>query len=322
MLQDAAGHEYAVTGDPEGTLRFNHQQGDNDLGFQGTCGLCSVQDVLNQFGIDVNENSVVHFANDHHLCSADGPPDACGGTSIFTQAEILNDYQIHAQPFQGGTLEQLAHEFEQGHKVIIETNAGELFQGILLDSTCAQVVGPDPHAYNHAVVITGVVRDPQTGAIVGMFINDTGANLGAQFVPAANLEQAWIGTGGQGVVADGGPPTPDAAPQPGPNDQAQPPMQPPPGYTTPAVTPQTLNPQPLTSSPQSAPQALPTPQTLNPHPGPQATPGPLTLPQIAPRPAAPADQTPQEASGGGGTLPLIALPLVAMAALRAHKSRS
>jgi len=186
-LRDAAGHEYIVSGDPEGCLRYNHQQGDNDLGFKGTCGLCSIQDVVDQYGLNMTENDVVHFAAEHHLCVTDGPPDQCGGTDIYTQAEMLTDMHIMAQPYPHMTVDELASEFEAGHKIIIEANAGELFQGILPDSVCAQALGPDPHAFNHAVVITGVVRDPQTGAVVGVFINDTGANLGAQFIDAAHL---------------------------------------------------------------------------------------------------------------------------------------
>ncbi|MCW3096893.1 MAG: hypothetical protein JWL77_2511 [Chthonomonadaceae bacterium] len=215
-IRDASGHEYVVSGDPEGCLRYNHQQGDNELGYQGTCGLCSVQDVADQYGLNLTENDVVRFAADHHLCSTDGTPDQCGGTDIYTQAELLTDMQIMAQPVQGMTIDELAKDFESGNKIIIETNAGELFQGILPDSQCAQLVGPDPHAYNHAVTVTGVVRDPQTGAVVGIFINDTGANKGAQFISAAVLQQSWVGTGGNGVVAygpvGGHPATPPAAP--------------------------------------------------------------------------------------------------------------
>ena len=202
-IRDASGHEYVVSGDPEGLKHLSHQQGDNDLGFTGTCGLCSVQDVADQFGLNLTENDVVRFAAEHHLCSTEGTPDQRGGTDIYTQAELLNDMHIEAQPAQHMTIDELAAEFESGHKVILETNAGELFQGILPDSVCAQAVGPDPHAFNHAVVLTGVVRDPQTGAVVGVFINDTGANLGAQFIDAAHLQQAWVGTGGNCVVAFG-----------------------------------------------------------------------------------------------------------------------
>lgn len=273
-LRDAAGHEYTVSGDPEGCLRYNHQQGDNDLGFKGTCGLCSVQDVADQFGLNLTENDVVHYASDHHLCSTEGPPEDCGGTDIYTQAQILSDMHIMAQPFQHMTVEELAGEIEAGHKIILETNAGELFQGILPDSVCAQAVGPDPHAFNHAVVVTGVVRDPQTGAVVGVFINDTGANLGAQFIDAAHLEQAWVGTGGQGVVAYG----------------------------------------PVGGHPATPPSATPP----NAAPPQHAEPGPIVLPHVIPRGDAPGDSTATPEGEKTSMMPVIALPLVAIAALRAR----
>jgi hypothetical protein len=239
-IRDAAGHEYMVTGDPEGCRKYAHQQGDNDLGFKGTCGLCSVQDVADQFGLNVTENDVVHYAKDHNLCSTDGPPEDCGGTDIFTQAQILSDMHIMAQPFQHMSVDDLAKELESGHKIILEVNAGELFQGILPDNICAQVVGPDPHAYNHAIVVTGVVHDPQTGQVIGVYINDTGANLPAQFIDRAHLEQAWVGTGGQGVAAYGPVGSQPAAP---------------PGVVPQTVTPQQV--QPATPGPLTLPHITP-----------------------------------------------------------------
>lgn len=326
-IRDASGHEYVVSGDPEGCLRYNHQQGDNDLGFKGTCGLCSVQDVADQFGLNVTENDVVHFAADHHLCSTDGPPDQCGGTDIYTQAELLTDMHIMAQPAQGMSIDELAAQFEEGHKIILETNAGELFQGILPDSVCAQAVGPDPHAYNHAVVVTGVVRDPQTGAVVGIFINDTGANLGAQFIDAAHLQQAWVGTGGNCVVAFGPvgehPATPpqnaapqQAAPQALPQGAPQAVPQATPQYAPPQTMPQTAPPQ---AAPQYAPQSAP-PQAMpqyTPQAEPQAVP-PRVLPHVIPRGDTPGDETATPESEKSSGISAILLPVVALAALRAR----
>ena len=203
LIHDAQGHEYVVSGDPEGCRRFDHHQGENSLGFEGTCGLCSVQDIANQYGLPITEDEIVQFAAAHHLCDTHGTPDDCGGTTIDTQAQLLADMGIMAMPQKGMSVEQLASTFEEGHKIIIEVNAGILFQGVLPDDICARAVGKNPHEANHAIVVTGIVRDPQTGAVVGIYVNDSGYPLPVQFISVENLQQGWVQTGGAALDAVG-----------------------------------------------------------------------------------------------------------------------
>jgi hypothetical protein len=196
---DAQGREYDISGDPEGCRRFDHHQGENDLGYQGTCGLCSVQDIANQYDLPISENDIVKFAAEHHLCDTHGKPDDQGGTTLETQAQLLADMGIMALPQKGMTVDQLASTFESGHKVIIEVNAGVLFQGVLPDNVCANAVGTNPNEPNHAIVVTGIVRDPQTGAVIGIYVNDSGYPLPAQFISTEHLQAGWANTGGQAV---------------------------------------------------------------------------------------------------------------------------
>jgi len=188
------GRDVLVIGDPDGYADFNHQQGDNDLGFQQDCGLCSSQDVLNQFGIDVNENDVVRPAVDNSECDVN--PNAAsnsGGTTADWQANLLSDYGVPAHVENGGSMDDLANNITDGHSVIIEVNAGTLWN--------------DANSYgdgsaNHAITVTGVVRDPSTSEIMGFYVNDSGDGKGEKFVDASTMQHMWADTGGQSVVTD------------------------------------------------------------------------------------------------------------------------
>ena len=93
----------------------------------------------------------------------------------------------------GQSLEQLGQDVEQGHGVIVDANAGVLWND-------PQYV--EGGAANHAVTVTGVARDPQTGNIQGFYINDSGDGKSAEFVSAQTMTTAWQDTGGTCVVTD------------------------------------------------------------------------------------------------------------------------
>jgi len=188
------GRDVVVYGSPDGYADFNHQQGDNDLGFKEDCGLCSSQDVLNQFGVQVDENDIVHHAVDNNECYTN-PNDASqsGQTTADWQAQVMSDYGVPAHVENGGSLDDLAQNVQDGHGTIIEVNAGILWN--------------DANSYgdgnsNHAITVTGVVRDPETNQIQGFYVNDSGDGQAAKFVDAATMQQMWADVGGQSVVTD------------------------------------------------------------------------------------------------------------------------
>lgn len=188
--------EVLVIGDVTGCRELNHRQGDNPFGFQGTCGLVSCEDVLRQFGVDVNEAEVVRHALSRGLCAVSENPAQCGGTSEAWQAQILSDAGIPAHVESNGSLSDLAQWISDGRGIIIEVNAGELWN--------------DAQAYdtgnaNHAIVVAGVAVDPQTGNLVGAYVNDSGRGYpgdSGRFVSAELLQRMWVDTGGNCVITD------------------------------------------------------------------------------------------------------------------------
>jgi hypothetical protein len=193
------GRESLVAGDPERCKHFSHKQGiENDLGYTEDCGLVSCEDILRQFGIEATENDVVHHAKDHGECdTSEKDPSFNGGTTMEQQVQILADYGVPAHMENQESVEDLASFIEQGHGVIAEVNAGWLWE--------------DPTHYgngnaNHAIVITGVAKDPVTGNIQGFYINDSGSGESAQFVDVEKMKLAWNAPDGSGpgecVVTD------------------------------------------------------------------------------------------------------------------------
>jgi hypothetical protein len=80
-----------------------------------------------------------------------------------------------------------------GHGVMLEVNAGVLWN--------------DPNYYdhgaaNHAISVIGVARDPDTGDVLGMYINDSGTGDSGRFVDVATLKSAWEQAGGEAVVVE------------------------------------------------------------------------------------------------------------------------
>ena len=190
------GREVIVLGRPIEYAEVNHLQGDNPFGYGGTCGLVACEDVLRQFGRDVTEADVLTYAIRNGLCATGGPPELRGGTSVFTQAAILEGCGVAAQVQAMGSLEELADAIEQDYACIAAVNAG-----VLWDEGSAY----DDGGANHSVVVTGVARDPETGDLLGVFINDSGvppAGDSGRFVDAATMRLAWQDAGGTCVVTE------------------------------------------------------------------------------------------------------------------------
>jgi hypothetical protein len=188
------GDATVVSGNPEALADFNHKQGLNPYLFENDCGLVSAQDVLNQFDIDVTEADVVKHAVEHGECHVNLLDlSGSGGTSPESLAALLDEYGVSAHVETGCSLEDLAAARETGHCAIAAVNAGELWQ--------------DPIAYedgsaNHAIVVTAVARDPQTGDIQGFYINDSGTGDSGRFVDTATMQAAFTDAGGRTVITD------------------------------------------------------------------------------------------------------------------------
>jgi hypothetical protein len=188
------GYPCIVIGDVGGYAAFNHRQGDNSEHDDGDCGVVCCVEILEQFGVDLTEADVVrHATRCGELHVVPDQPDESGWTYPAEQARILGDYGVPAHAEQGQPIERLAAAVQHGCGVIAAVNAGVLWSE-------ARALG-DGQA-NHAVTITGIACDPDDGALLGFYINDSGSGNSAQFVSAHLMVTAFARTGGFCVVTD------------------------------------------------------------------------------------------------------------------------
>ncbi len=171
------------------------RQEQNDLGFQGTCGLASCQYVLNLFGVKASLNDVVHYAAHNGLCTITDSTATSGSTSIAEQVQILSAFGVPAHYSFAGTLDELTETIMKGHVAILEVNSGVLWH---------MASGDDADKPNHSIVVTGVSTDLANSPERKFFINDSSAaaNESAESIDADTLSLAWVETGGISVVTD------------------------------------------------------------------------------------------------------------------------
>lgn len=176
---------------------LDFRQGDNVFGFEGDCGLVSVENVFHQFGISATEDGVISYAVNHipPLCDVD-PFDTggSGGSEPTKMAQLLSENGVPATAFGGAGTQDLATWVDEGRGVILGVDSG-----ILWDN-------PDHYNFgqpNHAITITGTARDPESGGVLGFYVCDSGRvgdpDQARRFVPAETIAAAWSG---EGVVTE------------------------------------------------------------------------------------------------------------------------
>lgn len=172
------GRTAMVCGDPGAVAGVLHsRQGENGLGYQGTCGVVSCQNVLRLFGVSATEDEMVRYAATRGLCSVHRNPEASGATNPYTRARLLGEWGFPTEIVERPEPGRVAQAFEEGHGVIVGVNAG-----ILWDNANFYGNGFS----NHAVAVTGTARD-EVGGLLGLYICDSGRRLSddsARFVPA------------------------------------------------------------------------------------------------------------------------------------------
>lgn len=181
-------------GDVESYEQFAHFQGENDLGYQGTCGIVACEAVLRGMGVETSEAELVQSALDIGCCYVGVDPAHSGGTSAWDQAELLTDHGVAAVCDLGLSIDDLASRVEQGRGVIAEVNCGVLWNS----------PGDYDHGgNNHSIAVTGVARNVVTNEIQGFYINDSGRpDDQTQFVSADLMREAFEEAGGVAVYTN------------------------------------------------------------------------------------------------------------------------
>ena len=154
------------------------------------CAVAAQSSILSQFGIDVSmdEATYVAMANGWYAPGFGMSPDDLGN--------ILEVYGVPTHSVEYATIEQLASELQQGHRVLVGVNSDELWdQGTKGDfwNWFQEVSGRDTSTFSpadHAVAVTGLdlsdINNPQ------VILNDPGHPDGAgQTYPLDQFMDAW-----------------------------------------------------------------------------------------------------------------------------------
>ena len=182
-------------------------QGSAYTNFKGTCGLCSVANVMRLSGVDVSEKDVIDYAANtyasdnpftnyipwaNRLCTVNPlDPKASGATDPQNRKAILEHFGISSGLFsvkmEGGiasaeALEDIANYVSNGRGVIISVHASVLEPGMYVN---------DLNSDFHAVTVTSVTRD-KDGKVSGFYICDS--NRGTSYYPAVKVQNALTGS--------------------------------------------------------------------------------------------------------------------------------
>jgi hypothetical protein len=154
------------------------------------CGVVAQSSILSQFGLDVSMDEATYVA------MANGWYTPGFGTSPDDLGNVLEAYGVPTHSVDYATIEQLAAELQQGHRVLVGVNSGELWeQGPMADfwNWFNEVTGRDSSTLapaDHAVAVIGLdlsdLGNPQ------VILNDPGHPDGAgQTYPLDQFMDAW-----------------------------------------------------------------------------------------------------------------------------------
>ena len=180
------------------------EQGNNDRGYDGTCGLASTAQMLSDLtGENYSENDVVNHAAKNELCVTDSSdPAELGGTTVEDVRTIHRDAGVQSFSQRGCDRETLARLVESGDGVIAAVKAAEYWPPDTDPSEGRVSATLAQGGTDHMVWVTGVSRSPDTSVVTGFYLNDTGRPDGAGlFVSNAEMKRAWEFRGGELLVA-------------------------------------------------------------------------------------------------------------------------
>lgn len=149
--------------------------------YPDSCAIKSQQIILNEFGIDVNEDQLVQFSYEQGWYNGDGTGTAAGDVgNLLETANIPVNRQEDANVFN------LVSELSQGHKVIVGVDSEELWGNKYLAWLKDFFMGDTP---DHALVVAGIdTSDPDNVMVI---VDDPGSGEYHKAYPLDQFMDAW-----------------------------------------------------------------------------------------------------------------------------------
>jgi hypothetical protein len=172
-----------LVGDPSGDAEHWFQQAAN-----GFCVPASVAQIVSEYtGVHFeDEQAFVERANELHLFVVG--PDGVPGIAVDGALALLEDAGVPASIEFGTGIESLVSYLEEGRRVVLAVDSGEIWEGETVEDEAA----------DHAIVVTGV--DLDRGVVI---VSDPGdPNGNAMEYPIDTFADAWADSGYAAVVCD------------------------------------------------------------------------------------------------------------------------
>lgn len=146
-----------------------------------TCAIKSQQIILNEFGVPVTEDQCVQYSIEHGWYTNDGT-----GTNPYDVGKLLNDAGIPCTQTENANVYDLVNELQQGHKVIVGVDSGELWDNSIWDWLKDIFLGGTA---DHALIVAGIdMTDPNNPMVI---LTDPGTGQPAQPYPLDQFMDAW-----------------------------------------------------------------------------------------------------------------------------------
>ncbi|EHL14787.1 hypothetical protein HMPREF9630_00830 [Peptoanaerobacter stomatis] len=184
----------------------SYQQGQNDIGAQGTCGPTSIANSLNRVteSSAYSENGVLHNAMENNLCNKSDNPYACGGTTTGDVVKIIDNVKdpesnIHTEVYEYGnalSVNDLALRLDDPHTVAMVGVDSATLWDQRGDVACSGLFQHTEAPSDHWITVDSPIRS-ESGEVTGFNIIDSGG--GVSEVSRDRFESMYMGDAGHTV---------------------------------------------------------------------------------------------------------------------------
>jgi hypothetical protein len=171
-------------------------QGRNDVNVKTTCAIACVAELGRRMGNPRTEDQLLHTVSENGWWKT----DRGGGIDSKAEKELLATMGLHGKVQKSQSMEDLATAVEEGHGVIAHVN-GRLVYDHSRTQPDEVVLGPNQRGVNHAITVTGTIRDPGTHELVGFHVNNPTEQPGRR-IDAGTMALAWELRGGSLLVVE------------------------------------------------------------------------------------------------------------------------
>lgn len=133
-------------------------------GHEPTCAVRSQEIVMRDFGIQIPQEELKQYAAEHGWYD--------GGTPLDCMSNLLNEVHIDTHAVENAGIEDLVHELNAGHRVIVAVDANEIWRdrGVIGNWIADHVVDA-----NHALIVTSLNVDLEDPSKSTVLLTDPGS---------------------------------------------------------------------------------------------------------------------------------------------------